>query len=42
MTFIFDRALVSWNVRTIPERATLYDGIPDRLVPLKDQCPSSG
>ena len=34
-------ALVSWKVRTMPSRATLYGGRPETVVPLKVQVPAS-
>jgi hypothetical protein len=42
MTVMRDSALVSWKVRTIPRRATLWDGTPASDWPLNDQVPSSG
>ena len=37
-----DSALVSWNVRTWPMRATLKAGMPDRVLPSNDQVPAVG
>ena len=42
ITFMRERALVSWNVRTIPSRATLKAGMPARSRPLNSQEPVSG
>ena len=42
MTVSLDSTLVSWNVRTMPIRDTLYAGTLFSEVPLKDQVPSLG
>ena len=42
MTVSLDSTLVSWKVRTMPSRATLYAGTRFRLLPLNDQSPASG
>ncbi len=36
------RDFVSWNVRTIPRRATLWAGMPATDAPSNVQVPSSG